>query len=424
MAEPRAVVDVVAAEAGAHQFLEQVGLFVAALRAAEAGERLRAVRVTQAPQCAAGKVERLFPGRLAEHARPVGRVRRHRRVFRYTGLADQRLRQTLRVARVIEAEAALHAQPAVVGRAVAAINADYSVVAHVVGQQAADAAERADRIDSFVDHLRADRGLWHQRAGRAGLHALTTGHAGALAHLVVEVEHDSGVRPAHRHADHVVDLLLATGAHAAVALDAGLEIDDHRRVRVVGRRLLTAQRTQFGAHGHAFFRSPLAQLAVRQRAFRIDPLVARLRQVGEQHLEHHLLALLRAHAVGRDDHAGQHAAAATRREHALALDLDDARAAVAVGAVAVLEAQGRDRDAFALGDAQDGLVAERADDRAVERERNTCRLQVCQSHRRIHDCPSFDGYVARSPEGIRPGLGRPGARPVFIMLLLSHARSA
>ena len=39
VAQPRAVVDVVAAEAGAHQLLEQVGLFVAALGGAEAGQR-------------------------------------------------------------------------------------------------------------------------------------------------------------------------------------------------------------------------------------------------------------------------------------------------------------------------------------------------------------------------------------------------
>ena len=40
VAEPRAVVDVVGAEAGAHQLLEQIGLFVRALGRAEAGERV------------------------------------------------------------------------------------------------------------------------------------------------------------------------------------------------------------------------------------------------------------------------------------------------------------------------------------------------------------------------------------------------
>ena len=38
------------------------------------------------------------------------------------------------------------------------------------------------------------------------------------------------------HADHVVDLHLAAGADAEIALDAGVEIDRHRRMAAVGRR--------------------------------------------------------------------------------------------------------------------------------------------------------------------------------------------
>ena len=45
VAKPRAVVDVVRAEAGAHELLEQIGLFVRAFRRAEAGERLRTIAV-------------------------------------------------------------------------------------------------------------------------------------------------------------------------------------------------------------------------------------------------------------------------------------------------------------------------------------------------------------------------------------------
>jgi len=46
MAQPRAVIDVVAAEAGAHQLLEQIGLFVGALGRAEARQRARTVAVS------------------------------------------------------------------------------------------------------------------------------------------------------------------------------------------------------------------------------------------------------------------------------------------------------------------------------------------------------------------------------------------
>ena len=79
VAQPRAMVDVVAAKAGAHQLLEQVGLFVAALGRAEAGERLRAVRVAQPCEAAAGELERLFPRRLAEDVEDAVGVHRRRR---------------------------------------------------------------------------------------------------------------------------------------------------------------------------------------------------------------------------------------------------------------------------------------------------------------------------------------------------------
>src|SRR6478736_5315236 len=57
VAKPRAVVDIVGAEAGAHQLLEQVGLLVRAFRGAEAGERARAVAVANFHQTFGGAVE-------------------------------------------------------------------------------------------------------------------------------------------------------------------------------------------------------------------------------------------------------------------------------------------------------------------------------------------------------------------------------
>ena len=56
------------------------------------------------------------------------------------------------------------------------------------------------------------------------------------AHRVVEVEHDLLVMAAAGHADDVVDLHLAAGADAEIALDAGVEIDRHRHVAAVWRR--------------------------------------------------------------------------------------------------------------------------------------------------------------------------------------------
>src|SRR5262249_60680950 len=72
------------------------------------------------------------------------------------------------------------------------------------------------------------------RARGAGLHAFAAGDAGRLAHGVVEVEYDFFAIAAAGHADHVVDLHLAAGADAEIALDAGVEIDRHRRMAAVG----------------------------------------------------------------------------------------------------------------------------------------------------------------------------------------------
>ena len=74
MAEPRAVIDIVGAEAGAHQLLEQISLFVRAFGRAEAGQPLRAVAVADLLQARGGAVERLVPGRFAEMRPRIRRI--------------------------------------------------------------------------------------------------------------------------------------------------------------------------------------------------------------------------------------------------------------------------------------------------------------------------------------------------------------
>ena len=281
-------------------------------------------------------------------------------------LADHRLHQAVRVDDVVEAEAALDAQPVLVGRAVAAGDVADLLVLDVVGDLAADAAIGADALDPAVDLGMADatfvddRG-GHQRAGRAGLDALAAGDAGAGTHRVVHVEHDLGVRVAKRHADHVVDLDLAAGAHAEIALDAGIEMDRHCRMAEVGRRQLP-----LGKAGH-FDAHPIRPLP-QPRLGMVRDLALRL--VGEQQLHDHFSR--GAGAVGGGDHlhAGCGLADAGRGEHALALDLDHAGAAVAVGPVAGLgqPAQMRDVDALARRDLPDGLARLGLDLPAVQGE--------------------------------------------------------
>ena len=126
------MIDVVAAKAGAHQLLEEIGLLVRALGRAETGERPLAVPIADAPQAGGGEVERLFPRCLAEVGVGVGWVDIGI-VLRDAVLADQRLGQAVGVVSVVEAEAALDAEPVVVGRAIAALDRDNMVVLNLVG---------------------------------------------------------------------------------------------------------------------------------------------------------------------------------------------------------------------------------------------------------------------------------------------------
>ena len=96
VAEPRAVVDVVAAEAGAHQLLEQVGLLVRALGRAEAGQRRRRrARRGSASGPAAATSSASSQRRLAEMRPRVGRIDLVVGVLRHARLADQRRRQAV-----------------------------------------------------------------------------------------------------------------------------------------------------------------------------------------------------------------------------------------------------------------------------------------------------------------------------------------
>ena len=132
MAEPRAVIDIVRSEAGAHELLEQIGLFVGTFGGAEARKGVCAALLADALQRTAGEIERLIPGRLAEHRQRIGGIHREVRRLVYPGFADQRLGQALRMMRVIEAEAPLDTEPFVVGRSIAALDPHDVVVGDVI----------------------------------------------------------------------------------------------------------------------------------------------------------------------------------------------------------------------------------------------------------------------------------------------------
>src|SRR4029079_15444464 len=150
---------------------------------AEAGQRLRAVAIADFLEAAGGAGERFLPGRLAEMRPRVRRFDDLVRHLRHAILADHRLEQALLVVNVIEAEAAVDAQPVLVGRAVLAGHGDDLVVLDLVGELAADAAIRTDTVDgavglALIDLVIVNHGRRHQRAGWTGLHAFAAGDAG------------------------------------------------------------------------------------------------------------------------------------------------------------------------------------------------------------------------------------------------------
>ena len=223
--------------------------------------------------------------------------------------------------------------------------------------------------DVFLVHQRGR----HQRTGRAGLHAFAAGDAGGSAHRVVEVEDDFLAVAAAGHADDVVDLHFAAGAHAQVALDAGVEIDRHRRMAAVGLGAMALAEAA-GDDVHAVGPGPEFRLRI------VRGLARRL--VGHQEFEHHLARGLGALGDGLHLHAFARLADAARGQHALALDLDHAGAAIAVGAVAGLRriAKMRDLGAQALGHLPDGLAFERLDFLAVEDEFHRLGFAVTCGH--------------------------------------------
>ena len=360
VAQSRAVIHVVAAKAGAHQFLEQVGLFVAAFGRAKTGQRFAAVPVLQIFQAASGHRQRLFPSGGPEHFGPLVGAARDVQVFAHPRLANQGLRQALRMVGVVKAKAPLDAQTRLVGRAFTPFDLDDALVAHVVGDLTAHATKGANRVHLAVDFLRAHQGLGIERPRRAGLHALTAGHTTALAHGIGHVKHDARVGTTPLHANHLVDLLLAAGPHAAVALNAGIQVHRHRRVGQVlpirWRRSRARQRLQGGTHVHVQAGGPVAEFAVRLAGIVFNPAVALRWHVGQQHLQHHFLALLRPGAVGLHHHAFGGQAATTGRQRALALHLDHAGAAIAVGPVALAMAEVGNPDAQALGGRPQGFA--------------------------------------------------------------------
>src|SRR5215470_14640939 len=101
------MVDVVRAESRAYQFLEEIGLFVRALRRAESRERSLPVLVADISESSGRNVQGLFPCCFAKGFKPVVRIDNEVLVLRHAGLSDQRLSEAVYVLDVVKTITAL-----------------------------------------------------------------------------------------------------------------------------------------------------------------------------------------------------------------------------------------------------------------------------------------------------------------------------
>src|SRR4029077_2634373 len=129
--KPRAVIHVVGAEAGAHELLEEISLLVGAFGRAESCKRLRAVAVADRLEPRGGAIERLLPCRGAEMRPRISGIDAVVGVLRHAVLTDERWRQAMRMAHVVEAEAPLDAEPVLVRWPVSTADIEQLVVLDV-----------------------------------------------------------------------------------------------------------------------------------------------------------------------------------------------------------------------------------------------------------------------------------------------------
>ncbi len=157
MADPRASIDIVVAEGGAHELLHEEGLFVCAARRGDAADGAAAIFRPDALELGGGIVDRLFPGHFAPR---IGDLR-----------PDHRLQHAVLVGGVAVGEAALDAGMAAIGLAVLVRqHAHDFLAAHLSLERAADAAIGASCDDGMLGRPDLDHRLLVQSCGGTGLH--------------------------------------------------------------------------------------------------------------------------------------------------------------------------------------------------------------------------------------------------------------
>src|SRR5581483_521599 len=146
------------AERRAHQLLYQIGFFVRAARGGDAADRGATVLRLDALDLERGVGDRIVPAHFAPRVGDLG--------------ANHRLGDAVGMGCVSPSETALHAGVTVIRLTVLVRHHAHDLRAlHLGTERAAHPAIRAGGDDCVIRLAFVDDRLFHQRGGRAGLHA-------------------------------------------------------------------------------------------------------------------------------------------------------------------------------------------------------------------------------------------------------------
>ena len=291
VADPRAVVNVVAPEADAHELLDEVVLLVRRPGGRDHADRGGSVRRRDPPHPPGRRGQRLVPGRRAKAACPP----------------HERDRQAVVRGGEAVREAPLHAGVAPVHRPRAARgHRGDATAADVDVEGAADAAEAAGRGRDGLDRRGVEEPRLVQRPGRAAVGAGAAGDAGRVDPALPRAGRDVGLEPAPLHGQGEGALQLVAEPHAEAAGDAEVAVELDVGVRVVAAAVVAGpgERLAIDAQGSA---------RGGQAAAGVGRLEGPRGQLRDQQLEHAAGGRPRDRVVGRDRRALDRGRRRTRR---------------------------------------------------------------------------------------------------------------
>ena len=319
MADAGAGIDIVVAEAGADQFLDEEGFLIRAARGGDPTNCMFSIVFLDASELGGGVADRLLPAN-------------HLPGFVHRG-ADHRLQHPLAVRCIAPGEAAFYAGVAAIGLAILPWHHAYELFTlHLRLEGAADATIGAGRdLGPFglPDLLHR---LFLQRAGRAGLDAGAAGDAFGGEEGLVLAGRDAAVEAAAGNGERERTLHFVARPHAARADDAQGRVEIEIGIGAVAGRAEMLRDRQIPVARRADHRRHLLHLS-RFRGRRM---------VGEIELHHALAQALQPVALGHHGHAfGDRRGAGGGRARP-AVNLDQAEAAGAEALQAVGRAELRD----------------------------------------------------------------------------------